>query len=66
MPERLRAGLHFEEIFEAFGGKVAHWHDYITDYGELEYVRCFCRAILTKKMFAYSVNSNGRMDGMLL
>ena len=34
VPERLQAGLDFGELFEAFGGKLAHWHDYITDYGE--------------------------------
>ncbi|KAF8805559.1 hypothetical protein BYT27DRAFT_7104264 [Phlegmacium glaucopus] len=32
VPERLRRNLIFENIYEAFGGKLAHWHDYITDY----------------------------------
>ncbi|KAI1792392.1 hypothetical protein LXA43DRAFT_887601 [Ganoderma leucocontextum] len=32
VPERLRPGLDFEKLYEAFGGKVAHWQDYITDY----------------------------------
>ncbi|TFK31804.1 hypothetical protein BDQ12DRAFT_693507 [Crucibulum laeve] len=31
-PERLRAALSFEALYDAFGGKLAHWHDYITDY----------------------------------
>ncbi|EJF61846.1 hypothetical protein DICSQDRAFT_59695 [Dichomitus squalens LYAD-421 SS1] len=30
--ERLRPGLDFEKLYEAFGGKLAHWQDYITDY----------------------------------
>ena len=33
VPEHLRRGLNFEHLYEAFGGKFAHWHDYITDYG---------------------------------
>ncbi|GLB39892.1 hypothetical protein LshimejAT787_0704020 [Lyophyllum shimeji] len=32
VPERLRPGLRFEVLYEAFGGKLAHWHDYVTDY----------------------------------
>ncbi|KAI0718554.1 hypothetical protein C8T65DRAFT_762698 [Cerioporus squamosus] len=32
VPERLRPGLDFEKLYEAFGGKFAHWQDYITDY----------------------------------
>ncbi|PPR00950.1 hypothetical protein CVT24_000257 [Panaeolus cyanescens] len=32
VPERFRHGLDFESIYEAFGGKLAHWQDYITDY----------------------------------
>ena len=35
VPERLRLGLKFEVLYEAFGGKLAHWRDYVTDYGEL-------------------------------
>jgi len=61
VPERLQAALHFEELFEAFGGKLAHWNDYITDYGE---PKCLCRLyepMLTKYVI---VNSNGRMDSM--
>jgi hypothetical protein len=33
VPERLRGPLNFEVLYDAFGGKLAHWHDYITDYG---------------------------------
>ncbi|RDB23416.1 hypothetical protein Hypma_009439 [Hypsizygus marmoreus] len=32
VPERLRPGLRFEVLYDAFGGKLAHWQDYITDY----------------------------------
>ncbi|RPD53733.1 hypothetical protein L226DRAFT_469903 [Lentinus tigrinus ALCF2SS1-7] len=32
VPERLRSGLDFEKLYDAFGGKLAHWQDYITDY----------------------------------
>ncbi|OCH92755.1 hypothetical protein OBBRIDRAFT_811484 [Obba rivulosa] len=32
VPEQLRSGLHFDRLYEAFGGKLAHWQDYITDY----------------------------------
>ena len=33
VPERLRMGLSFGHLWDAFGGKLAHWQDYITDYG---------------------------------
>ncbi|GBE83589.1 hypothetical protein SCP_0506440 [Sparassis crispa] len=40
VPEQLRGGLDFERLYDAFGGKLAHWQDYITDYvnvsGKLE------------------------------
>ncbi|KAJ7625098.1 hypothetical protein DFH06DRAFT_1008378 [Mycena polygramma] len=32
VPRRLRPRLNFEQLYEAFGGKLAHWHDYCTDY----------------------------------
>ncbi|KAI0088232.1 hypothetical protein BDY19DRAFT_891595 [Irpex rosettiformis] len=32
LDERTRTGLDFERLYEAFGGKLAHWQDYITDY----------------------------------
>ncbi|KAI0767247.1 hypothetical protein C8Q74DRAFT_1370068 [Fomes fomentarius] len=32
VPERLRTHIDFEKLYEAFGGKLAHWQDYITDY----------------------------------
>ncbi|KAF9011904.1 hypothetical protein BDQ17DRAFT_1387454 [Cyathus striatus] len=30
--DRLRTALDFETLYDAFGGKLAHWHDYITDF----------------------------------
>ncbi|TCD61376.1 hypothetical protein EIP91_008545 [Steccherinum ochraceum] len=40
VPERLRPGLDFEALYDAFGGKLAHWQDYVQDYinasGKLE------------------------------
>ncbi|KII91712.1 hypothetical protein PLICRDRAFT_104574 [Plicaturopsis crispa FD-325 SS-3] len=32
VPEGMRARLDFENLYEAFGGKLAHWHDFITDF----------------------------------
>ncbi|KAJ7028689.1 hypothetical protein C8F04DRAFT_963618 [Mycena alexandri] len=32
VPRRLRARLNFDNLYDAFGGKLAHWHDYCTDY----------------------------------
>ncbi|KAJ7130273.1 hypothetical protein C8R44DRAFT_829697 [Mycena epipterygia] len=32
VPHRLRPRLSFEHLYDAFGGKLAHWHDYCTDY----------------------------------
>ncbi|KDQ49112.1 hypothetical protein JAAARDRAFT_717595 [Jaapia argillacea MUCL 33604] len=32
VPESMRRKLNFERLYDAFGGKLAHWHDYITDY----------------------------------
>ena len=36
MKPELRRGLEFERLYEAFGGKIAHWQDYVSDYGECE------------------------------
>ena len=35
VPEQLRPGLDFERLYDAFGGKLAHWQDFVTDYGML-------------------------------
>ncbi|KAG6333108.1 hypothetical protein ID866_5983 [Astraeus odoratus] len=32
VPESLRLPLSFELLYEAFGGKLAHWQDYVDDY----------------------------------
>jgi hypothetical protein len=32
IPPTLRRSLDFEKIFDFFGGKLAHWSDYLTDY----------------------------------
>nr|GAT44417.1 predicted protein [Mycena chlorophos] len=32
VPPKLHKRLDFERLYEAFGGKLAHWHDYITDF----------------------------------
>ncbi|KAF7792207.1 hypothetical protein EIP86_003240 [Pleurotus ostreatoroseus] len=32
VPEDLRPGLEFERLYEAFGGKIAHWQDFVTDF----------------------------------
>jgi len=33
VPENLRNALSFEVLYDAFGGMLAHWQDYINDYG---------------------------------
>ncbi|KAA1474387.1 hypothetical protein DENSPDRAFT_781655 [Dentipellis sp. KUC8613] len=32
VPDRLKHGLDFERLYEAFGGRLVHWQDYINDY----------------------------------
>ena len=32
VPESLRPNLDFEAIYDAFGGKLVHWADYVTDF----------------------------------
>ncbi|ESK98018.1 hypothetical protein Moror_454 [Moniliophthora roreri MCA 2997] len=32
VPDDLRPGLSFERLYEAFGGKLVHWQDYVADY----------------------------------
>lgn len=34
VPENMRSGLDFEELYEAFGGRLVHWQDFCIDYGE--------------------------------
>lgn len=33
VPETMRRGLDFERLYDAFGGRLVHWQDYIIDYG---------------------------------
>ncbi|KAH9848678.1 hypothetical protein C2E23DRAFT_843130 [Lenzites betulinus] len=44
VPENLRGKLDFETLYDAFGGKLAHWQDYITDFvnsnGKMEVKQC--------------------------
>lgn len=32
VPAEIQTGLNFEEMFEVFGGKLAHLADYVADY----------------------------------
>ncbi|KAF5392750.1 hypothetical protein D9757_000843 [Collybiopsis confluens] len=32
VPENIRHGLNFETLYDAFGGKLVHWQDFVTDY----------------------------------
>lgn len=32
VPRNLRKNLEFSEIYDFFGGKLAHWSDYLTEY----------------------------------
>ncbi|KAJ3984032.1 hypothetical protein F5890DRAFT_1554448 [Lentinula detonsa] len=32
VPEDIRFGLNFEVLYDAFGGKLVHWQDFVTDY----------------------------------
>lgn len=33
VPQGLRRTLEFERLYEAFGGRLVHWQDYIDDFG---------------------------------
>ena len=37
VPEKLQEPLsnRFEELYDAFGGKLTHWADFVASYGEL-------------------------------
>lgn len=34
VPESIQSALSFDLLYEAFGGKLAHWQDYIDEYGK--------------------------------
>lgn len=58
MPERLHAGLDFERLYDAFGGKLAHWQDYVTDYGGL--IHAMIKSFIDH--VCLPVNANGKLD----
>ena len=35
VPEALQPTLSFDVLYEAFGGKLAHWQDYVNEYSKL-------------------------------
>lgn len=57
IPEQHREALKFDDLWPAFGGKFAHWHDYVQDYGtrrphngaELIFISCSQRRRATKR-----------------
>lgn len=57
VPDNLRPALDFEELYEAFGGRLVHWQDYTTDYGGYPALR------MSKSMRSCQpiVNSGGRL-----
>ena len=57
VPERLRSGLDFEKLYEAFGGKFAHWQDYVADYGKSAV--CVLSFLVSDR---HTVNSNGKLE----
>lgn len=57
VPERLFRTLSFDELYRAFGGKLAHWQDYITEFGMFQLYYCDTLANSPK------VNSSGAIDG---
>jgi hypothetical protein len=59
VPERLRSGLEFERLYEAFGGRLVHIQDYVTDYGGKFLL---CEMCLAHRFFSVLVNSNGRLE----
>jgi hypothetical protein len=59
VPERIRGPLNFEVLYDAFGGKLAHWHDYITDYGSFLIVSLSTHHLT---FIRFLVNSNGTLD----
>ncbi|KAL0946076.1 hypothetical protein HGRIS_012348 [Hohenbuehelia grisea] len=61
VPTRLKAGLDFERLFDAFGGKLVHLHDYVTDYSGFFVVLFEVACVLTSHR-GISVNSNGTLD----
>ncbi|KAG1737469.1 uncharacterized protein EDB91DRAFT_477547 [Suillus paluster] len=59
VPENLRAGLSFDVLYDAFGGKLAHWQDYINDYGMLLLLFCLFRRNTDA---SFAVNAGGSFE----
>lgn len=65
VPERMRGKLDFELLYDAFGGKLAHWNDYITDYGGFRTLSHASVNLLHDiSVHIILVNSNGTLDSM--
>lgn len=58
VPEALRPTLSFDVLYEAFGGKLAHWQDYINEYSELLFRQCSS----TSSLSSFPVNASGNFD----
>ncbi|KAH0831186.1 hypothetical protein J3R83DRAFT_13763 [Lanmaoa asiatica] len=58
VPEALRATLSFDVLYEAFGGKLVHWQDYINEYSELLLRQCSS----TSSPSSFPVNAGGNLD----
>lgn len=58
VPEALQPTLSFDVLYEAFGGKLAHWQDYINEYSEL-LLRQFTS---TSSPSSFPVNAGGNFD----
>jgi hypothetical protein len=56
VPERFRSALEFERLYEAFGGRLVHIQDYVTDYGEK------FRIVSMRLAHSVLVNSHGRLE----
>lgn len=59
VPEALRPTLSFDVLYEAFGGKLAHWQDYINEYSELVLLPQ-CASTSSPSLFL--VNASGNFD----
>ena len=58
VPEALQPPLSFDVLYEAFGGKLAHWKDYINEYSELP----FYQRVSTCSRSSFLVNAGGNFD----
>ena len=56
VPDELKDKLDFETLYDAFGGKLVHWADYIADYSERICFSCMFVAYLL------IVNANGNLS----